>query len=106
LYPSSSIPVQATLAFPFFNNIEIVGIVPDPIVISLLSAWTRHDLKEFMKVLDIVEREGFSATQLLGALVESVEVEALEKARMCWVWLNAGRDLLMGEIRVLALIVG
>jgi hypothetical protein len=66
-----------------------------------------------MKVLDIVEREGFSATQLLsqllGALVESVDVGALDKARMgmglakCEARLVDGGD---ESVQLLALIVG
>jgi hypothetical protein len=66
-----------------------------------------------MALLETVEREGFSATQLLsqllGALGESVDVGALDKARMgmglakCEARLVDGGD---ESVQLLALVVG
>ena len=65
---------------------DIAGILPDDLVNSLLSAWSSASLVQCRTHLDTIEREGYSATQLLiqllAALRATEDVGGLAKARM------------------------
>jgi hypothetical protein len=79
---------------------------------SLLDAWIDHDLNACRGVLEMIEREGYSATQLLTQLLAALgdcSAGAVDKARMgmglakCEARLVDGGD---ESVQLLALVVG
>lgn len=78
LYPNLPIPVECIH--------DIAATLPDALVQDLLNAWISKDVSACETLLKSVAMQGYSGMQLLvqlnDALVNSIEVSSLDKARM------------------------